>query len=127
MAPQVLFEVLSRGNTVAEMTHKFLFYEQYGVEEYYVYDPDRSSLDGWIQRGVHLEDIPSMDGWISPRLGARFGLEGMDLVRYRPDERQFGTFLELEQRAEAERQRRERQRTERLVERALGADPNTTG
>jgi len=77
--------------------------------------------------------------WLSPlsgapwayrrraRLGARFGLEGMDLVRYRPDERQFGTFLELEQRAEAERQRRERQRTERLVERALGADPNTTG
>jgi len=55
VAPQVLFEVLSRGNTVAEMTHKFLFYEQYGVEEYYVYDPDRSSLDGWIQRGVHLE------------------------------------------------------------------------
>jgi Uma2 family endonuclease len=33
LAPQVVFEVLSPGNTVAEMTRKFLFYEQYGVEE----------------------------------------------------------------------------------------------
>ena len=121
LAPQVVFEVLSPGNTVAEMTRKFLFYEQYGVEEYYVYDPDRGSLDGWIRRGGRLEDIPEMEGWVSPRLGIRFSLEGMDLVLYRPDGRRFETFLELEQRAEAEHQRAERL-AERL--RALGVDPN---
>ena len=129
LAPQVVFEVLSPGNTVAEMTRKFRFYEQYGVEEYYVYDPDRGSLDGWIRRGEHLEDVPEMAGWVSPRLGIRFSLEGLDLVLYRPDGRRFETFLELEQRAEAERQRAEaeRQRAERLAERlrALGVDPDT--
>ncbi len=130
LAPQVVFEVMSPGNTVAEMTRKFRFYEQYGVEEYYVYDPDRGSLDGWIRQDGRLEDIPEMEGWISPRLGIRFSLEGMDLALYRPDGRRFETFLELEQRAEAERQRaeNERQRAERLAERlrALGVDPDAT-
>ncbi|MEI2780000.1 MAG: Uma2 family endonuclease [Candidatus Competibacter sp.] len=128
LAPQVVFEVLSPGNTVAEMTRKFLFYEQYGVEEYYVYDPDRGSLDGWIRRDGRLEDVPDMQGWVSPRLGIRFGMDGMDLVLYRPDGRRFETFVELEQRAEQATQRAEaeRQRAERLAERlrALGVDPD---
>jgi Uma2 family endonuclease len=123
LAPQVVFEVLSPGNTVAEMIHKFRFYEQYGVEEYYVYDPDRGSLDGWIRRNGRLEDIPEMEGWVSPRLGIRFSLNGMDLVLYRPDGRRFETFLELEQRAETERQRAERLAA-RLRE--LGVDPDAT-
>ena len=149
LAPQVVFEVLSPGNTAAEMTRKFRFYEQYGVEEYYLYDPDRGTLDGWIRRDGRLEDVPEMEGWISPRLGIRFTLEGTDLVLYRPDGRRFETFLELEQRAEAERQRAEterqraeeehqraeaehqraeaeHQRAERMAEqlRALGIEPN---
>jgi Uma2 family endonuclease len=137
LAPQVVFEVLSPGNTAAEMTRKFRFYEQYGVEEYYLYDPDRGTLDGWIRRDGRLEDVPEMEGWVSPRLGIRFTLEGTDLVLYRPDGRRFETFLELEQRADAERQRAEaerqradaeRQRAERLAEqlRALGIEPNAT-
>ncbi len=121
LAPQVVFKVLSPGNTVAEMTRKFLFYEQCGVEEYYVYDPDRGSLDGWIRRGGRLEDVPDMQGWVSPRLGIRFGMDGMDLVLYRPDGRRFETFVELEQRAEQATQRAERL-AERL--RALGVDPD---
>jgi len=136
LAPQVVFEVLSPGNTVAEMTRKFRFYEQYGVEEYYVYDPDRGSLDGWIRRGEHLEDVPEMAGWVSPRLGIRFSLEGLDLVLYRPDGRQRQRAESERQRAESERQRAEserqraeseRQRAERLAERlrALGVDPDT--
>lgn len=39
--PQVVFEILSPGNTPAEMTRKFALYQTYGVEEYYLYDPDR--------------------------------------------------------------------------------------
>jgi Uma2 family endonuclease len=117
LPPQVVFEVLSPGNTAAEMTRKFRFYEQYGVEEYYLYDPDRGTLDGWIRRGDRLEDVPDMEGWISPRLGIRFALEGLDLVLYRPDGRRFETFLELEQRAEAERQRAEAERQRAEAER----------
>ena len=135
IAPQVVFEVPSPGNTVAEMTRKFGFYERYGVEEYYIYDPDRGALDGWVRQDDRLEDVPEMEGWISPRLGIRFSLEGTELVLYRPDSRRFETFLELEQRAEAEHQRAEAehqraeteyQRAERLAAqlRALGMDPN---
>lgn len=127
LAPQVVFEVLSPGNTAAEMTRKFRFYERYGVEEYYVYDPDRGTLNGWLRREGRLEKAPDMEGWTSPRLGVRFTLEGSDLVLYRPDGRRFETFLELEQRAEAERQRADEayQRAERLAEqlRALGIEP----
>jgi Uma2 family endonuclease len=36
LAPQVVFEVLSPGNRLAEMIRKFQFYDQYGVEEYYI-------------------------------------------------------------------------------------------
>src|SRR6476469_8811523 len=31
--PQVVFEILSPGNTIKEMSKKFRFYERYGVEE----------------------------------------------------------------------------------------------
>jgi Uma2 family endonuclease len=40
IAPQVVFEILSPGNRAKEMIRKLKFYEQYGVEEYYIYDPD---------------------------------------------------------------------------------------
>lgn len=135
LAPQVVFEVLSPGNTMAEMARKFQFYDRYGVEEYYIYDPDRGELDGWIRRDGQLENVQHMEGWISPRLSVRFTLLETDLMLYRPDGRRFETFLELEQRAESERQRAEsehqraeseHQRAERLAERlrALGIDPN---
>jgi Uma2 family endonuclease len=43
-APQVVWEVLSPGNTAPEMAGKRQFYERYGVEEYYEYDPDRGRV-----------------------------------------------------------------------------------
>jgi Uma2 family endonuclease len=127
IAPQVVFEVLSPGNTPLEMARKLNFYERHGVEEYYVYDPDRGELAGWRRVGDKFEEVTPMEGWISPRLGVRFNLEGAELVLTRPDGRRFETFVELNERAEAERQRAEaeRQRAERLAERlrALGVDP----
>jgi len=45
IAPQVVFEVLSPSNTVAELVRKFQFYDRYGVEEYYLYDPPTRA--GW--------------------------------------------------------------------------------
>ena len=129
IAPQVVFEVLSPGNRPGAMAEKREFYQQYGVEEYYEYDPDRGKLRGWLRQQNHqFEPIAVMEGWISPRLSIRFRMEGADLVLYRPDGRRFETFLELEQRAEAERQRAEaeRRRADRLAEqlRALGIDPD---
>jgi len=46
----VVFEILSPGNRLKEMTKKFKFYDDYGVEEYYLSDPDvRISQAGFAQ------------------------------------------------------------------------------
>jgi len=105
IGPQVIFEVLSPGNRPGEMTRKFQFYERFGVEEYYLYDPDNNLLDGWLRDGDRLLPISSMNNWISPRLGIRFELQPDDLIIYRPNGEPFYTMLELfQQRDEARSQ-----------------------
>jgi Uma2 family endonuclease len=136
IAPQVVFEILSPGNRFVELAGKFRFYQRYGVEEYYLYDPDHGFLDGWLRTGRRLKRIRKMAGFVSPRLGVRFEPgEGPDrLAIIRPDGHPFLSYgqlmdhLEAErQRAEAERQRAEaeRQRAERYLAklRALGIAP----
>ena len=117
VAPQVVFEVLSPGNRPAEMVRKFLFYQQYGVEEYYLIDPDRPEVDGWIRRDGQLREIETMHGWTSPRLGVRFEATDDDVRLFRPDGSRFLTYLELNQRAEQEQQRadQEQQRADQTV------------
>jgi hypothetical protein len=57
------------------MDRKLLFYHNYGVEEYYLYDPYGIELDGWCwSEDGWLDRIESMAGWVSPRLGIRFEL-----------------------------------------------------
>jgi Uma2 family endonuclease len=111
VTPQVVFEILSPGNTVLEMNRKLLFYEHYGVSEYYLYDPDGINLGGFIRGdGNILEEISEMQGWVSPQLGIRFEWTESDLVLYRPDGRRFLTSVELNQYAEQERERAEQER-----------------
>lgn len=95
VSPQVVFEVLSPSNRAAAMQDKFEFYQRYGVEEYYIYDPDEMQLTGWQRQGEQLEEIPHMDGWISPRLGIRFDLSGPDLQIFGADGRRFLSYVEL--------------------------------
>ena len=123
------------------MLRKFQFYERYGVEEYYLYDPDHGTLEGWLREGSQLREIPNMGGWVSPRLKVRFELVGQDLQLYHPDGRKFATYLELAKAAEAaqaqaqaaqaqaERERQDREaaqaRLQRLAEqlRTMGVEP----
>lgn len=102
--PQVVFEILSPGNTVKEMIKKYKFYEQYGVEEYYLYNPDKGELSGWLRTGNELQEINEMVGWISPRLGIRFELSEGELQIYRPDGQKFATYVELAQQKEQAQQ-----------------------
>jgi Uma2 family endonuclease len=107
LAPQVVFEILSPGNRMGEMNRKLKFYERYGVEEYYIYDPDKLDFTGFIRENNELESVEVIEGWVSPRLGIRFELEPEGLVIYRPDGEKFVGFTELDarrQQAEAERQ-----------------------
>ncbi|MBD1844448.1 Uma2 family endonuclease [Cyanobacteria bacterium FACHB-63] len=106
LPPQVVFEVLSPGNTRREMDPKLLFYDRYGVEEYYIYDPDRIELSGWQRSDTGLDSIEEMNGWISPRLGIRFNL-AEELELYRPDGGRFLSFAEINQQLANERQRAE--------------------
>ena len=103
--PQVVFEILSPGNRPAEMLRKFKFYEQYGVQEYYVYDPEDIELVGWQRRDGKLVTVDEMNGWVSPQLQIRFAMGEAQLELYRPDGRKFLTTLELENRANVAEQR----------------------
>jgi Uma2 family endonuclease len=105
--PQVVFEILSPGNRLSDLIRKFDFYQRYGVEEYYVYDPDRAKLEGWLRKADHLEEIPDMQGWISPRLKVRFELANGELHLYGPDGRRFATYVELVEQQEQERREKE--------------------
>jgi Uma2 family endonuclease len=145
IAPQVVFEVLSPGNRAGEMLSKYLFYDRYGVKEYYLYDPDKRDLSVSLRQADRLEPLLFDSEFVSPLLGVRFVLppNQAEMEVYRPDGRRFLTFIELEeqakketQRADAEAQRAEvearradseAQRAERLASRlrALGIDPDT--
>jgi Uma2 family endonuclease len=120
IAPQVVFEVLSPGNRQTETIRKFRFYERYGVEEYYVYNPDNGDLAGWLRGDSALEEVAEMNEYTSPRLGVRFEPgEGSDNLRIiAPDGQPFLTYVELFEQREAERRRAEtadrRAETERV-------------
>ncbi len=130
--PQVVFEIASISNTRKELEGKKLeFYERHGVEEYYIFDPDRGSLKGWLRRFSSLQPISEMQGWISPRLKVRFEVSEGTLQLYGPDGEVFGSYVEIigkanreSQRAERESQRAEResQRAERESQRAEQAE-----
>lgn len=98
--PQVVFEILSPSNSAKEMISKYKFYERYGVEEYYLYDPDTGELTGWLRSGNELAEIEQMIGWVSPRLGIRFELSDGELQIYCRDGRRFLTYSELAQEQE---------------------------
>ena len=140
--PQVVFEILSPGNRPSQMAKKFEFYSRYGVEEYYLYDPQTTDLTGWQSNNNQLELIEEMAGWVSPRLGIRLEISDNNLIIYRPDNQPFLTFLELdrqrkqaEERAQTAEERaqtaeseleKQRQRSELLEAklREMGIDPN---
>jgi Uma2 family endonuclease len=136
IAPQVVFEVLSSQNTRAEMSQKLQFYDTYGVEEYYLYDPDGGTLAGWQRAAGGLRPIEPIEGWVSPRLGVRFGQRDGELLLQYPDGTRFLSYVALAGQREAaereaslarERAEAERQRAARLAARLheLGIDPET--
>lgn len=127
--------MLSPGNTLKEMTKKQEFYDRYGVEEYYIYDPDRHDFNGLVRVEGQLRGIDEITDWRSPRLGIRFVLTEEMLEVYYPDGRRFLTTVELAAKAEQAEERaeqaelqleEERSRSARLAEqlRSLGIDPD---
>jgi hypothetical protein len=126
--PQVVFEVLSPGNTFPEMLRKFKFYDNYGVEEYYIYDPDTGELFGYLRSESELKQIEEIQGFISPRLGVRFELVNGELEIYRSDGEKFLKYVELEEQRQLAQEQRQlaEQKTARLAEklREMGVNPD---
>lgn len=135
VAPQVVFKITSPGATAAEMWSKRMFYNRYGVAEYYEYDPEIGMLDVWTRQENVLRNAIFTDEWRSPLLGVTLTIETKgELGVYRPNGERFLRPVEIkaladlaEARAERERNRaeRERERAERLAAklRELGIDP----
>jgi Uma2 family endonuclease len=94
----VVFEILSPGNTRQEMSEKQAFYDEYGVEEYYLYDPDKNRLQVFLRRGTVLTRVRKPGGFVSPRLSISFDLSGPELIVRYPDGQPF-VVLEQERAA----------------------------
>ncbi len=150
IAPQVVFEIASPSNSLKELEdHKFKFYRKHGVEEYYLFDPERQTLKGWLRDADDLDaddldaddldaddldaddldadslqPIAEMSGWISPRLNVRFEIEDGELQLYQPDGEPFAPYAEIiqQRRQERERAEGERIRADRAIERAERAE-----
>jgi Uma2 family endonuclease len=130
VVPQVVGEVWSPSNTPAEKRKKLAFYEQYGVQEYYAYDPDAPRLQVYLRRENRLEEVSVVGGFVSPLLGIRFHLGPGEMEVYTPDGRRFERLsevlerqrlLEAELRAEQGRAEAEFLRAEAESERTRAA------
>ncbi len=113
----VVFEVLSPGNEVVEMIDKHLFYEEHGVQEYYLFDPSKNRLHVFVRSGEVFR-AQRADGFVSPQLGIRFDLSGPEMVVYSPGGERFLSFEELQ--AERVRERQGRLAAQEQVEKAQG-------
>ena len=113
IAPQVVFEIRSPSNGPKDMAEKLAYYDRFGVEEYYVYDPPRNTLEVWLRQDGRLQRMSHLKGWTSPRLGIRFDLGGKTLAIFDPQGQPFLTSVER-----AEWMRREQARAEEAHRRA---------
>jgi Uma2 family endonuclease len=103
----VAFEILSPNSTATALAIKFAFYEDYGVEEYYIYDPESNRLYIFVRRGEVLVRVREVDSFVSPRLGIRFDLSGSEMVVLGPNGKRFLSFEELQEERQAAEQRAE--------------------
>jgi len=120
IAPQVVFEILSPSNTALEMINKRNFYDQYGVQEYYVYNPDNNKLEIWTRQNSQLNKTKHVHGWISPLLKIRFAIKDNTMQIFYPSGKPFLNSVELNQYAEEAAHRADiaEQRAENAEQRA---------
>ncbi len=122
IAPQVVFEVVSPSNTDDELDAKLGFYERYGVEEYYLIDPDEPAVEAYVRSGKRLIRVRRLTDFTSVRLGIRFEKRDGDLRILNAQGRQFRPREDVT--AENRQLERERNRMAQKL-RELGVDPDS--
>jgi Uma2 family endonuclease len=130
-SPQVIIELASRRTWKRDLEEKPALYAQLGVEEYYIFDPERRyvvpSLRGFRRRGSRLvARACAADGSLtSNRLGLRLVPEGalLRLVDVATGERLLTAEEQVERAtAEAERAAAETERAAAAEQRASEAE-----
>jgi Uma2 family endonuclease len=130
--PQIVFEIISPSNSVAEMANKQVFYQKHGVLEMYFYDPDSYNFWGCV-RETQSDDFSLVTAlnlpWISPLLQIRFELFEDGLALFYPNGEPFKDFEELAEtleqtQAELTQAQAEKERAYAKL-RELGIDPTT--
>jgi len=112
----VAFEILSPSNDRKEMIDKLLFYDSHGVEEYYVYDPEKNTLDIYRRGRAALVLVRDIAGYVSRRMGIRFEMTMPEMTVYRPNGERFLIPAEIEAERDAARKRADE------AERRVGAE-----
>jgi Uma2 family endonuclease len=116
--PQVTMEVLSPSNTRGEMEAKRVFYERYGVEEFYIIDPEDNTVRIFTRQENELLPVERPMEFVSPRLGIHFKWnDEQELEVIGPDEQVFRSYRYMEEMADAERGRAEIERERAYQER----------
>ena len=121
LAPQAVFEIQSPSNRPKSNTSKRKFYSQFGVEEFYQYDPDTLEFQVWLRTDRRLKAVDETQSFSSPLLGVRFDMADEGLRVIRPDGRAFLTYTEMITEAMVQ-QERSAKLAAKLRE--LGVDPD---
>ena len=121
-APQVVMEVVSPSNTAAVLATKLAWYDRFGVEEYWVLDPDHGRV-AWYERqpGGGLVQQRWRPEVASPRLGIRFVIEPGEVVPLAPDGTRFADDQMLVEQARAAQARADEEAARADEEAALRA------
>lgn len=96
IAPQIVFEIWSPGNSSKEKEDKLAYYELYGVQEYYTYDTHKNIFEFYIRNKSGLSLVPNVKRWKSPLLGITLDwTEEGGLELYHPNGERFLSYMEL--------------------------------
>lgn len=104
--PDVIFEISSRGTWKEDLQKKFFLYQDFGVKEYYIFDPEYDYLKDEPLVAYHLKNgefksVKVKRGRVrSPFLNLDIVDTGKDLRLYNPKTKEFlPTMEELSERA----------------------------
>ena len=79
-APDLVFEILSPGNSKKEMKSKFALYQEEGVREYWVVDPERELVFVYVAENKKFRPtIPIADDYVCSTIFPDFKIHTADI------------------------------------------------
>ncbi len=106
IAPLVVFEIAAPADTFTQLLKKYKFYEQYGVQEYYLLRPENQTVEAWIRHANELIAVENIHDFQSPSLGITFKVLADKIEIYHSNGRKFETYSEISARTEKRNLRR---------------------